>query len=285
MHNQKVPHLNQPQTAIQRPVSQPGPQSLPAYQSLPEFTNICPTCQIPLQGLRCQCGFVNLGMVTTTDVRTVREPKPVPVTYARETEYVTCKQCGQSLTPKGETHCYSCGLSLNSEGGISSVWRCPSCSYGYNREASCLKCHVPKPGVIVPKPSPPVVAPVQLTVSGGSTLVWNCPCGYEYNLQTASVCLKCQLPKGGEAPPGWQCQCGSYNPVNQSQCTHCYRQNPNLRPPQPKPVVPSVEGDGSWLCQRCKKSNHKTSISCHHCKTPKVQLASPPAVPRRPRGY
>ena len=294
VQNQRLSQSNQSQPAYQPPVSQSQPvsHSLPAFQQLPEFTNICPNCHIQVQGLKCQCGFVNLGMVNTKDMRTVREEATVPVSYARETEYVTCRHCRQSLTPKGETHCYSCGVSLNS--CISSVWRCPGCSYGYNMEASCLKCHTPKPGATPPKPSVPAAVPKQSTASG-STIVWACPCGYEYNLQTASTCQTCKRPKGGETPPGWQCQCGAYNAVDQSSCSQC--DQTNIRSPQPKadnhaarivaslPVNLDPSGsDAQWTCKKCKRSNPNTTISCNYCKTPKVQLTTPPAAPRRYRG-
>jgi len=239
----------------------------PAYQPLPEFPKVCPNCHIPMTALRCNCGFVDLSIVPTY-VQTLRE----------EASYVPCRRCGQTTTPKGQPNCYNCGKSL--DGGDSSqssqVWAC-RCGYEYNMEASCIQCHVPKTET-PPKP----VVPLK---PEGSTLVWTCThCGYEYNLNATSNCLKCKKNKFDRPQAGWQCPCGTFNPVNEYYCSYCRNPKPTPQIPHPAPPIPHPD-PSHWTCQKCKRDNQNLAKICYNCRSQKVVLNPPRAgyQPSRPK--
>jgi len=216
--------------------------------------------------------------------------------YVRRTgvqvEYVACAYCGQRVTPKGQTHCYSCSNPL-----VRQTWQCPHC-YEYSEQGRCWKCE--NQGYQTPQYVPqayaqPVAAYTDAQVYQPAARVnarqsepaslnadWLCQKCNRRNYKTATNCAVCNNPK---ATPTAQTQDYYANPVvvNRQtwQCPTCHEYSAEGKcwkckvqtyqpAPVPQPAAPIATLGEDWICQKCQTKNYKTATKCTRCYTPKA---------------
>lgn len=217
-----------------------------------------------------------------------------------QVEYVACGYCGQRVTPKGQTHCYSCSNPL-----VRQTWQCPNC-YEYSEEGRCWKCErqryqPPQPAYqnyaqpVLPSAGTQVYQPaarvnVRQSEPISSDVDWVCQKCNRKNYKTTINCRVCNNPKSVSTAspqtnltpnlPTWQCPT-CYEYTSEGRCRKCEA----LRYQPTQPAVPAL--NQNWICRNCQTYNYQSSAKCLKCSFPKeiparVNIA-PQAVYRNSR--